>query len=134
VKRCLIGCSFLLCAVTGQAVEIQVFMRPDQFCSTCASYNVKPIIIGEQKIITKKINIRLASESHPDTKEIVAEYMPELKAAYKNIAQSYAVGVTKVPAVVFEHKYIIYGTTNIYNAMSLYREAKQKGKFDEKNQ
>jgi len=45
---------------------------------------------------------------------------------YQGVGRAYGIGVKKLPAIVFDEKYVVYGTTNIKDALKLWKELKGK--------
>lgn len=43
----------------------------------------------------------------------------ELTSAYQALTDAWSLGLTKVPAVVFDNRYVVYGTTDITQAAAL---------------
>ena len=122
-----VALSVFFFGISAFGYDIQVFIPAGSQCPSCSSFGVEPIIIGEQKLIAKKMSSRLASSTHPDAKIVAKEYMPQLKEAYQNIEKAYQAGVTKVPAIVINDQYIVYGSSNIFQAINLYRESQSGG-------
>lgn len=46
----------------------------------------------------------------------------EIVNATKDIADSYVVGVKEIPAVVVNGSYVIYGTTDVFRAVSIFNQ------------
>ena len=45
---------------------------------------------------------------------------------YQGVGRAYGVGVKKLPAIVFDEEYVVYGTTNVKDALKLWKELKGK--------
>jgi len=47
-----------------------------------------------------------------------AAWQHHLAAAYQGVAEAWGLGVVKIPAVVVEHRYVIYGETDVGIALA----------------
>lgn len=57
---------------------------------------------------------------------MTAQMSTKIESAHQDIVDAWSQGVTKIPAVVVDRKYVVYGDSNIERALSkiqLYREA-----------
>lgn len=57
---------------------------------------------------------------------MTAQVSAKIEKAHQDIVDAWSLGATKVPAVVVDRKYVVYGDSNIERALSkiqLYREA-----------
>lgn len=57
---------------------------------------------------------------------MTAQISTKIEKAHQDIVDAWSLGVTKIPAVVVDRKYVVYGDSNIERALSkiqLYREA-----------
>lgn len=77
----------------------------------------------------------LISENLPDDPQRAMAYMQtlmrsdqwqhltlQLKHAYTGLARAKQLGIDKVPAVVIDSQYVIYGVTNIEEALRMYHD------------
>ncbi|WP_111748808.1 TIGR03757 family integrating conjugative element protein [Salinisphaera orenii] len=59
---------------------------------------------------------------------VVRERLSHFKAAYgrayRGLTRAYQLGVTKVPAVVVDGRYVVYGQSNVAKALSTVRKAR----------
>ncbi|NMZ34012.1 TIGR03757 family integrating conjugative element protein [Pseudomonas proteolytica] len=58
--------------------------------------------------------------------QMTAQMSAKVEKAHQDIVDAWSLGVTKIPAVVVDRKYVVYGDSNIEQALSkilLYREA-----------
>ena len=70
---------------------------------------------SEQNQAVETARLRLTSQQHY-----------QLAAAYQGIVNAWALGIQKIPAVVVDRKYVVYGEPDVQKALSrieAYREA-----------
>ncbi|MDG6401903.1 TIGR03757 family integrating conjugative element protein [Pseudomonas quasicaspiana] len=60
------------------------------------------------------------------TKRITPDLAAQLTQAHQNVTDAWSMGVTKVPAVVVDRKYVVYGETNIQRAVDRIDEYQRK--------
>jgi len=51
---------------------------------------------------------------------------PQLAHAYQDLIQAWRLGLTHLPAVVIDHRYVVYGDTNVARAVA--RIERQQGR------
>lgn len=57
-----------------------------------------------------------------DPKLVVLRHQREMKRAMKDFAHAKRLGVKQIPAVVFDHRFVILGTCDIGKAKAVYFE------------
>ena len=113
----------LILAVTAQASEIWVVTDHDHPISV--PRDARLIELDDARRIQGEVFAHLPA----DRKEAAivarerlqaggAELQQRLAAAYAAIAAAWRVGVTKIPAVVVDEHYVVYGETNVALALS----------------
>lgn len=112
------------CALSPAAIA-------DVLVVTDSHHSVQPI--ANAKIIELDLPARIQAELAADlptdpvaaatrVKQRLREGGPALQrkmvAAYQNVADAWGLGVTKIPAVIVDRRYVIYGDANVARAVA----------------
>jgi integrating conjugative element protein (TIGR03757 family) len=60
------------------------------------------------------------------TQRITPDLAAQLTEAHQNVTDAWSMGITKVPAVVVDRKYVVYGETNVQRALDRINEYRRK--------
>lgn len=116
------------CNVAAEA-EVDVFLQYTGSVPEDAD-NVRFHALGWLPALTEKLNIAMPdSEAEAlvywqnlmrsnDGKKLLAD----MKRASESLGIAYSLGLTELPAVVFDKTYVVYGTTDVSTALELYQQ------------
>lgn len=127
--RCLIGLLFLLSVTSLLAQTITVNVLT--LSSLQNSDNESIQIIDEKTTLQVTVSmldifqkfVHFLNQSKLPVKQIqksIIQNQQQLSQAGKGLALATALQIKKLPAIIFNQKYIVYGTTNVLDAYSLY--------------
>lgn len=104
--------------LTVHAVQIDVYMANNAPYNGRVAPNIQVHYPNQYRSVEKKID---RAVKNGDTNiQAIDRYSDEMNQAYQAMGRIERVGVTKVPAVVFDHQYVIYGTNNVVKAETIY--------------
>lgn len=89
--------------VSDTDVDTQVYMLDE---AQRLEQSLFPALAGEAQRAEQQARQRM---QQPDWKEIEAR----LTGAYQSLLSAWSLGVEKVPAIVFDGHYVVYGTTDV---------------------
>ncbi|MFL9676064.1 TIGR03757 family integrating conjugative element protein [Pseudomonas marginalis] len=95
-----------------------------------ATNEIRLILIDQLSALEDELSSGLPSSSAAAEamfgERMTAQMSAKIENAHQDIVDTWSVGVTKIPAVVADGKYVIYGDSNVEHALTkiqLYREA-----------
>ncbi len=122
----------LICACSAAAeVQVDVFL-PYTGTVPEDTDNVRFHALGWLPALTDQLNVAMPIREDDalvywqdlmrsnNGKQLLAD----MKRASESLGIAYSIGLTELPAVVFDKTYVVYGTTDVSTALELY---KQKG-------
>jgi integrating conjugative element protein (TIGR03757 family) len=88
--------------------------------------NIRTITLDLPEIIEDEISANLPANP-AEAQAVLAERLtPDLTAqitqSHQNVTDAWSMGITKVPAVVVDRKYVVYGETNVQRALDRIEE------------
>ncbi|QPO21996.1 TIGR03757 family integrating conjugative element protein [Pseudomonas sp. Y39-6] len=123
----LISLAALVVSQTSAAVP---WVITDSAPAIEATNEIRLILIDQLSALEDEVSSGLPSS--PDAAEamfgerMTAQMSAKIENAHQDIVDTWSLGVTKIPAVVADGKYVIYGDSNVERALTkipLYREA-----------
>lgn len=126
----LAGLLYML-AANASAANIQVFTDHDH--PVQASTGIRVIELDAPTSLQARLSFRLP----PDPTRAAAIARARLNAggaslqhrlavAYQGVAYAWSLGVEKVPAVVVDHRYVVYGVSDVARAVSMIDRYRRK--------
>ncbi|WP_082810632.1 TIGR03757 family integrating conjugative element protein [Pseudomonas sp. ABFPK] len=96
--------------------------------------DVRVIKLDEQQRIEEKLSRKLPPNPHQAAlaaKQLMAtpagaDLMQQLAAAQQGNADAWSVGVSKVPAVVVDRRYVVYGQPDVAAAIQTINQARER--------
>jgi len=119
LKACLAGfISLLFCtAALAETILITTTQLP-----IATTKNIRPITLDLPGILESEISANLpatpAEAQALITQRLTPNLTTQLTQAHQSVIDAWSMGVTKVPAVVVDRKYVIYGETNVQRALN----------------
>lgn len=118
LKTYLAGLTSLLICTTALAETILITTTQLPIATT---KNIRPITLDLPGILESEISANLpatpAEAQALITQRLTPNLTTQLTQAHQNVTDAWSMGVTKVPAVVVDLKYVIYGETNVQRAL-----------------
>lgn len=112
-------------AASGEIILITTNQTP-----LAATKNIRTINLGLPAILEADLSSALpanpAEAQAIATQRITPDLAAQLTKAHQNVTDAWSMGVTKVPAVVVDRKYVIYGETNVQRALDRIAEYQRK--------
>jgi len=88
--------------------------------------DTRTITLDLPDILESEISANLPANPAEAQGIITERLTPDLKAqltqAHQNVTDAWSMGITKVPAVVVDRKYVVYGETNVQRALDRIEE------------
>lgn len=126
--RMLVGCA-LVVAVGSAAAQVEVFTVAGQPV-THVPTGANVIEIDTPARLDKRLSEDLPGDKAAAAKA-VRKRLPEFKSAYDSaydgLLRAWRLGVKRVPAVVVDGEYVVYGQPNVDAAMTEIERAKARG-------
>lgn len=127
IKTCFAGLVTLLACTAALAETILITANHYPIATT---KDVRTITLDLPDIFESKISANLPA-NQAEAQEIIAQRLtPGLTAqitqAHQNVTDAWSLGVTKVPAVVVDRKYVVYGEANVQRALDRIDEYRRK--------
>jgi integrating conjugative element protein (TIGR03757 family) len=121
----------LIPLLTSAVAIADVLITTDQYL-IATTENIQTINLDLPSILEAKLSNALPATSSEAQAIVSQRLTPELTAkltqAHQDITEAWSMGITKVPAVVVDRKYVVYGETNVQRALDrieVYRRAEQ---------
>lgn len=125
------GCVLALVGATASAAEVLVVT--DRHHSVRVEPAVRVIVLDAPKLVELELAAHLPTD--PEQAAAVARQrlheggaalQKRLALAYRGVVEAWSLGVTKIPAVVVDRRYVVYGVPDVDRALKLieqYRSA-----------
>lgn len=127
----LMTASALVCEVSAQAAEIWVIT--DQEHPIQVAPSVRLIELDAPASIKAELSSKLPSDpaqasliAQQRLKRGGAELQERLAKAYQGVIDAWSLGVTEIPAIVVDRRYVLYGETNIARALARVEDYRQR--------
>ena len=91
--------------------------------------NTKPCYLDAYRALKLRLDVAVKQNNVTSSTAFVNHFKPQLQqlsADYMCLAHAKALGITKVPAVVFDHKYVVYGMTDLVLANAAYQTYQER--------
>lgn len=89
----------------------------------------KPCYLDLKHKVQRKLNKALRGQHHINKATIKKRYKQQIQSmshAYVCQIKAKHLGVKHLPAIVFNHHYVVYGTTDVGKAQQWYRDYKER--------
>jgi len=131
ISPCLV--LLLMAAAAGAQAQQQVWVVTDQAHPvTAVPTATKLIELDKTQGLENLLSHGLSTDQQTSADMVRSRLNPQvhrqLAAAYQNVVDAWALGIQKIPAVVVDRKYVIYGEANMERAISRiqrYRETQR---------
>jgi integrating conjugative element protein (TIGR03757 family) len=118
LKTYLAGLTSLLICTTALAEP--VLITTNQYLIPTTK-DIRTINLDLPDILESEISAHLPTNPEKAyaiiTQRLTPELTGQLTQAHQNVTDAWSMGVTKVPAVVVDRKYVVYGETNVQRAL-----------------
>jgi integrating conjugative element protein (TIGR03757 family) len=115
----------LLACICADATARDVLAITDQRHPVTAPTDVRVILLDAPTRLKSQLSADLPAD--PERAALIAkqrlaegrgELQRRFRRAYQDVTEAWQLGVTKVPAVVVDRRYVIYGETNVEAAIA----------------
>ncbi|WP_426139208.1 TIGR03757 family integrating conjugative element protein [Pseudomonas sp. DWP3-1-2] len=124
IRQALAACLTTLLAST--AVSSEIILITTNQNPLAATKNIRTINLDLPATIEAKISTALpATPSAAQaiaTQRITPALGAQLTQAHQNVTDAWSMSITKVPAVVVDRKYVVYGEANVQRALDRIEE------------
>ena len=111
--------------VSAQAAAESVLIT-DSRHPIATSKNIRTLYLDLPATLEDELSANLPSDPEAAQATFNQRMTPELAArltqAHQNVADAWSMGVTKIPAVVIDRRYVVYGESNIRRALERIEE------------
>ncbi|MCD5986496.1 TIGR03757 family integrating conjugative element protein [Pseudomonas sp. CDFA 553] len=120
----------LMTLLTSTAASGEIILITTNEYPLAATKNIRTINLDLPA--TLKADLSRALPANPAeaqaiaTQRITPDLAAQLTQAHQNVTDAWNMGVTKVPAVVVDRKYVVYGETNVHRALNRIEEYRRK--------
>ena len=121
-----------LCWAGLSAAEIQVYLPCQVKRDYPETVTVYHINCNQQldQLFTRQIrnnhHTQLSDALQNQATEYVHDHYKQYKKAYQANDQAAAAGIKRLPAIVFDQEYVVYGTTDLDQARDYYQKRRQQ--------
>ncbi|WP_095101675.1 TIGR03757 family integrating conjugative element protein [Pseudomonas sp. Irchel 3A5] len=127
-RHALTACLIIILASTaanGEAILITTNQSP-----LAATKNIRTINLNLHAMLEADLSSALpanpAAAQDIATQRITPDLAAQITQAHQNVTDAWSMGITKVPAVVVDRKYVVYGETNVQRALDRIDEYRRK--------
>jgi integrating conjugative element protein (TIGR03757 family) len=125
-RSCLAVSAAFALGLSNKADATDIWVVTDRAHPLVGSHGVRVIQIDAASQIEAELNAHLPNNEQEASaiarqrlSNGVADLSRRLTVAYQELTDAWSLGITKVPAVVVDHRYVVYGTLDIELAVSL---------------
>ncbi|MCD5976782.1 Integrating conjugative element protein, family [Pseudomonas savastanoi pv. glycinea] len=127
-RQALTACLITLLASSGANGEILLITTNQS--PLAATKNIRTINLDLPAMLEADLSSALpanpAEAQAIATQRITPDLAAQLTQAHQNVTDAWSMGVTKVPAVVVDRKYVVYGETNVQRALHRINEYRRQ--------
>lgn len=114
-----VACFVAVLACTSAIAE-PILITTNQY-PIATTKDIRTITLDLPEILEDEVSTDLPANPSEAQAIIMQRLSPNLTArltlAHQNVTDAWSMGVTKVPAVVVDRKYVVYGETNVQRAL-----------------
>lgn len=104
----------------------ETILITDTLLPIAATKDIRVITLDTPAALEGALSAHLPADPAQAQRIFAQRMSPEVAAqltqAHQNVTDAWSVGVTKVPAVVVDRKYVVYGETNVQRALDRVEE------------
>jgi integrating conjugative element protein (TIGR03757 family) len=127
LKTYLAGLTSLLICTTAIAETILITTTQYPIATT---KNIRTITLDLPDILESEISANLpanpAEAQVVSTQRLTPDLTAQITQAHQNVTDAWSMGVTKVPAIIVDRKYLVYGEANVQRALDRIDEYRRK--------
>jgi integrating conjugative element protein (TIGR03757 family) len=120
----------LVTLTTTLQVNGETILITDTLLPIAATKDIRVITLDTPATLEGELSVHLPADPAQAQRIFAQRMTPEVAAqltqAHQNVTDAWSMGVTKVPAVVVDRKYVIYGETNVQRAFDRIEEYRRK--------
>jgi integrating conjugative element protein (TIGR03757 family) len=123
----------LLCAVAANASAANVWVFTDRHHPVEAPYGTLVVELDAATTLEARLSARLPADPIRATVIVRARLhrggaalQRNLATAYQGVVDAWSLGVSKIPAVVVDRRYVVYGIPNVARAVSIIDRYRRK--------
>lgn len=117
---------FLMCLATSGHIQAETWVITDRNLPVSVSAEVRVILLDKQEYLEEQLSQELPVDSN-QAATTIQRYLSspagkrlqtDLTQAQQDITDSWSLGIEKIPAVVVDRRYVIYGETDVAKAVA----------------
>lgn len=118
--------SIAMLSICAQA-QGETWVITDQAHPVTNTSGIRVILLDEQQRLEEQLTGRLPSDLSKAAASIQAylsspeglHFQRELTQAQQGVVDAWNIGVEKIPAVVIDRRYVVYGESDVHNAVAM---------------
>jgi len=116
----------LVTLTTTLQVNGETILITDTLLQIAATKDIRVITLDTPATLEGELSAHLPADPAQAQRIFAQRMTPEVAAqltqAHQNVSDAWSMGITKVPAVVVDRKYVVYGETNVQRALDRIEE------------
>lgn len=115
--------TFIISILFSLTLQADTLIITDNNNPTQPTPDSKTILLDQPSALESSLSTDLPSDPHQAQAIAQQRLTPELTAqitqAHQDVVTAWSLGVTKIPAVVVDQKYVVYGEPDVQRALTL---------------
>lgn len=115
--------TFIISMLLSLTLQADTLVITDSNHSTQPTPDSKIILIDQPSTLESSLSTNLPSDPHQAQTIAQQRLTPELTAkitqAHQDVVTAWSLGITKIPAVVVDERYVVYGEPDVQRALAL---------------